>query len=504
MDIVIGYGSVVLFLLLVVAVLERTHRNSDDFGDFAVAGRSFGSWFQSMAFLNTWLPGTVFIAFAGFSAAAGFIGFYMVFYSLLAILFMFFMAERVHNWGVRFGLHTQADFVGMRYNSTPVRVVAAVIGVASVFPWLVLGFQSLGLVFHYLSFDRFSVKEGILIGIAVLAIRQIWVVRMGMRGIVISDMVQGIFAYGIGGLIALGLLIWLIREGASFDQLPEAFYSLPNGDTPGYGSLYFLSITLTGALGAWCWPDIFVRLFTAKSAATVRKSAVKAAPIFFVFATALLLMSMLAFTLPEVAALPDNVWFLTADHGGPVLLSLAGICVLAATMGNVNAINAAVGTHASQDIIHVRGATDATVTRTAKLVIVLSTIIAVAWSWYTVEQTDGQDLYKLALMSYAGIVQLAPALYFGIFWRRGTALGAVVGMVVGFVVAAWLQFEYPNAIEGLWGLTSGTVGLAVNVVLYLVLSIARPQSPAERERVESLYDDLSGSPRSARPAEPVA
>ena len=453
MDFLIGYGTVLVFFAVVIYVLERTHQKSDNFTEFAVAGRSFGSWFQSMAFLNTWLPGTVFISFAGLAASTGVIGFYVISYSLLAILFMFFMAEKVHSWGQHFDLRTQADFVGMRYDSTPVRVVSAVIGVVSVFPWMVLGFQSLGLVFSYLSFGAVTPVQAIFVGIAVLAVRQIWTVRMGMRGIVISDMVQGIFAYGVGFVLALGFIVWLLAQGLGLDRLPQDFAALP-GLNSDLGPLYFLSIVLTGALGAWCWPDIFVRLFTAKSAATVKKSAIKAAPILFLFASALMLMSMLAHSIPAVSDAPDNVWFLTTAEGGTFVLALAGVCVLAATMGNVNALNAAIGTHTAQDVIHVRGASDATVTRTAKITIVVSTVLAVIGAVFTVNTTSG--LVILAMASYQGIVQLAPSLYFGIFWRKGTAAGALAGMVVGFAVAAVLQLMYPVSITSLGGLTSGT------------------------------------------------
>jgi len=499
MNFLIGYGLLAAFFIGVVIILERTKQDSDSFTDYAVAGRSFGSWFQTMAFLNTWLPGTVFIAFAGWAAAAGVIGYYVISYSLLAVLFMFFMAQKVFDWGKAFNLRTQADFVGMRYNSKSVRIIAAVIGVISVFPWLVLGFQSLGLVFSYLSFGAISPTMAVFVGIAVLAIRQYWTVRMGMRGIVISDMVQGIFAYGIGGVVALGLIVWLISEGYGFAGLPESFAALP-GLGSEVGPLYYFSIVITGAMGSWCWPDIFVRLFTAKSAQAVRNSAVKAAPLMFIFLAILLTMSMLAHQLPEVAAAPDNVWFLTAGHGGPFVLALAGIAVFAATVGNVNAITAAIGTHTAQDVIHIAGASEAVTTRTARITIVIATILAVIGAILTVNVTAG--LLTLALASYQGIVQLAPALYLGIFWRRGNAAGAAVGMLAGFAIAVALQFLYPISIPELGGMTSGVVGLIANAVIYVILAYAIPHSAAERQRIDRLFDGLPHGDGATAPLQP--
>ena len=488
MKMLISYGLLAGFFVLVVAVLERTCKREQNFTDYAVAGRSFGPWFQTMAFLNTWLPGTIFIAFAGMAASSGVIGYYLIAYSLLALLLMFYMAERVFNWGTRFNLRTQADLVGMRYNARSVRLIAAVIGIVSSFPWLVLGFQSLGLVFSYLSFGQVSVVGGIFIGIGVLAVRQIWTVRFGMRGIVISDMVQGLFAYVGGALIALGLLVKLWLSGHDLNRLPASLFSLPGWGSE-LGPLYYMSIVLTGALGAWCWPDIFVRLFTANSVRTIQQSVVRSAPLLYVFAFILLSMALLANSVPAVAQLPDQVWFILASGAGVMVLSLAGIAVLAATMGNINAGTSAVGIQLTQDIIFLnKRVSDWQVTRVAKLAIAVVAALGMSGALLTVNMSSG--LITLALISYQGIVQLAPALYLGLFWRRGNAAGAVGGMVSGFVAAAVLQWYYPVSIGALWGLSSGMVGMMINSVVYIALAYALPVSRQEAERVALLFSRL--------------
>lgn len=484
MNFVIGYGMIFLFFAVVIYVMERNHKQSDSFEEFSVAGRSFGSWFQTMAFLNTWLPGTIFIAFAGLSASAGVIGYYVISYSLLAVLFMYYLADRVFEWGKRHNLKTQSDFVGMRYNSDVVRVTAAIIGVVSLFPWIVLGLQSMGLVFSYLSFGVISPEQAVFVSIAVLAVRQYWTVRLGMRGIVISDMVQGIIAYGLGGMLSIAFIVMLLQSDHGFDKLSESFATLPSLGSD-LGPLYYFSLVATGALGSWCWPDIFVRLFTAKSAQTVKNSAFKAAPLMFLFLALLLTASMLANSMPGVAEAPDNVWFLLASHGGPIVMSLAGICVLAAAVGNINALTQAVGVHAAQDIFHVKGGTDRQITRTARITVVITTVLAIIGAVLTVNTTAG--LVTLALAAYQGIVQLAPSLYLGILWKRPTGLGAALGMIVGIVVAVVLQLLYPVSIPALGGMTSGVVGLICNTAVLVGVTMLTPAKTTETGRVSALF-----------------
>lgn len=75
----------------------------------------------------------------------------------------------------------------------------------------------------------------------------------------------------------------------------------------------------------------------------------------------------------------------------------------------------------------------------------------------------------------------------GLFWRRGTKAAALSSMTVGFLVAAVLTYLYPDDIAGLGSLTSGVVALAVNLVVYLAVSLAAPQSDSERRRADELF-----------------
>lgn len=496
METLIGYAGVAIFLIITVVVMERGRVRTSDFSDYATAGRSFGPFFGAMAYINTFLPGTVFISFAGLAASAGLLGFYLVAYGMLGVLIMLALSRPVYTWGKQFDLRTQSDLLGLRYNSRAVRVVSAVIGIIATIPWIILGMQSLALVFEYLSFGAVSAFAAVIISVVVIVIRQYWTVKHGMRGIMLSDMVQGIVAYFLGTLIAVGLLVWLLTNGHGFGDVPEGFTRLP-GVGSELGPLYALAITLTGALGTWCWPDIFVRLFTARSAATIRKTALIAAPIMLVFGTAVLLVAYLASSLPEVAAAPDRVWFIVANVGGVLVVTLAGICVVAATMGNVGANIQAIGTQAANDVVGAYASERVTSSRAGKIAVAVMTLVSAVGAFFTASTVSG--LVNLAMLSYQGIVQLAPTLLLGIFWKRGTAAGAVTGMVSGFAAAAVFQVLYPVSIPWLGGLTSGIAALGINVTLYVAVSLIWPNSRAERGRIDELWASYR-SPASAVPA----
>src|SRR5215469_6876406 len=328
MALFITYGALALFFAIVVFILQRSYVADRDFTDFAVAGRSFGGFYQAMAFLNTGLPGYVYLGMFGFIARAGVIGVNLA--TLLAAIAVFLMAERVWTWGAAYNLRTQPDLLALRFNSRGVRVVAALLGIFGLFPWMVLGMQALGSVFYALSLGRLDFTSAVVLGIIVMSLRQIWTIRMGMRGIVISDLFQGIVAYLLGSALIIGLIVWLYTNGASLAAVPPEKFQFPGleSDKP----LLFLSLTLLPLLSYLCWPDLFVRLYTASGVASVKRSSAYMAPIALVFLSSLSFLALLASRRPDVAATPDAGWFALAQAaGGPIMLALAGVTVFAAS-----------------------------------------------------------------------------------------------------------------------------------------------------------------------------
>ena len=99
MDLLITYGALAVFFAIVIAILQYSYVADRDFSDFTVAGRSFGGFYQAMAFLNTGLPGFMFLGSFGFIVRAGVLGIGIS--TLLATIVMYLMADRVWTWGAK-------------------------------------------------------------------------------------------------------------------------------------------------------------------------------------------------------------------------------------------------------------------------------------------------------------------------------------------------------------------------------------------------------------------
>ncbi|GJE26891.1 sodium:solute symporter family protein [Methylobacterium organophilum] len=496
MGLLVTYGALALFFALVVLILQRSYVADRDFSDFTVAGRSFGGFFQAMAFFNTYQPGTVFLGAFGFIVGSGVVGLGVS--TLLAPVVMYLMAARVWTWGATHDLKTQPDLMALRYRSRGIRVVAALIGVLGLFPWMVLGMQSLGAVFHALSLGYLGFTAAVVLGVVVMSVRQVWTIRMGMRGIVISDVFQGAVAYLAGSALMIGLIAWLFATGASLDALPAEKLALPDLGTD--QPLLFFSLTLLPLLCSLCWPDLFIRLYTGSGIEAVKRSSAYCAPLALVFVTSLGFLALLASTRPDVLASPETAWFtLNRAAGGVPLLAFAGVVVFAASMGNIDATVQSMGAQIANDVVApYRALSERGLVRVSQGAMAAITGISALIACLPLP-----SLFSIALFAFQVMVQIAVPLYLGIFSRLGSAAGALAGMVAGIVTVALLQGLYPVGIPWAYGLTSGFVGLVVNLAIYLAAALWLPNDRAERARLDALF--ATASPASRLPeAMPVA
>lgn len=480
----ITFGCIAAFFAVIVVILQLSGIRDRNFTEYSVGGRAFGANYQAMSFLNTWYPGAMFTAFGGMAASAGVISFYVLSYSLLTVVLMYLMARPVWVWGKAFDLRTQPDLMALRFDSRHIKTIAAVIGIVSGIPWLVLGMQALGTLFQHMSLGALSFSQAVIVGVAVIALRQVWTVRMGMRGVVISDMAQGIVAYIVGSAVLIGLIMWMIAsQGITFGALDQRMFAIPSVGSK-EGPLYLFSLILTGAIGGWCWPYIFVRLFTADGVHSLKKSAAIAVPLSLVFGVALLVFGMLGSQVPGVAAHPNDVWFIISQAaGGLWLLGLAGVIVLAASMGHTDGNIQATGAQIANDLVGNYWDLD------QRQLIVIAKVgmlgLTILSSWLACLELPA--LFQLAVLAYQGIIQLAVPQFLGIFWQRGNSYGAIAGMVTGFAVAVTLELIYPGYLPWAYGLTSGAIGLAVNLTIYVAAAHLIPQTHEERERIENLF-----------------
>ncbi|MGY6742708.1 MAG: ATP-binding protein [Cecembia sp.] len=142
-------------------------------------------------------------------------------------------------------------------------------------------------------------------------------------------------------------------------------------------------------------------------------------------------------------------------------------------------------------------------------------IILLAYVYY--KEVSGQfSLVSIGLISFVAIAQFAPAIIGGIFWKNGSRLGALWGIIAGFTL--WIYtLVVPTIVtagflpeslmtDGLWGISAlkpysllGMEGmsyvthslyfsLSINILLYVIISLFSEQSSKEHNQALVFVD----------------
>ncbi|WP_321822584.1 MULTISPECIES: sodium:solute symporter family protein [unclassified Burkholderia] len=485
-ELMITGGVIALFLAGMIAVLYVTNRRSRSFADYAVGGRSFGPWYVAMSYTNSWLPGAIFTVFFSL-AVGGTLGFYSMVFSTLGVTAMYLMANRAWRWGQKFNLNTQPELLGLRYNSPVVKRLASLIGIVTMFPWVVLGIQALGLLIQYATFSRWSVMSCLVGAVVLILIRQYWTVSMGMRGLIMTDMYQGLIAYVLAAAICVVLMV--STDHASYSHLatlPQKMLLIPGDKGTGYGPWYWFSLVVSGIIGSMCWPMSFQRIYTASGVRTVKKGTVYTIFLVGGFLIILMLFAAAVSQNPEVAANPQQGWFTVLyGTGGTGLMAIGIAIVLAASIGHVDGCVQVCGVQFASDLATWnRKLSDRRLTILSKGGMIVF-IVAAALVAYRTFNWPRMQLF--AVISYQGIIQLSVPLFFGIFTRWGNKQGAILGMLSGIAIAGVLTVFYPDDIPALGSVTSGIVGIVVNAMIFILCAVFIKPDPEEVKRLDTLF-----------------
>jgi Na+/proline symporter/signal transduction histidine kinase len=171
---------------------------------------------------------------------------------------------------------------------------------------------------------------------------------------------------------------------------------------------------------------------------------------------------------------------MAAGHDGLALLAFIG--GFSAATGMVIVATVALATMVSNDLVlpmllklklH-HGRDFGRLLLTSRRITILVLALA-AWSYTLVLQSTDR-LAAIGLMSFAAVIQFAPALVLGVYWRRASREGAITGLLLGLGV--WLLTIFLPSIVPDWpvGLQPGVntatlIGLGLNMAVLVAVSI---------------------------------
>jgi cation/acetate symporter len=535
--------------------------------DFYVAGAGVSPLANGMATAADWMSAASFISMAGLISFMGYDGSVYLMgwtggYVLLALLLAPYLRK--------FGAFTVPDFVGDRYYSQTARVVAVVCAIFVSFTYVAGQMRGVGIVFS--RFLEVDVNVGVYIGMAIVFFYAVLGGMKGITYTQVAQYCVLIFAYlvpavflslmitgnpvpqlGLGGIDQASGMPLLERLNGLHEELGFAAYT--DGSKSMLDVFFITAALMVGTAGL---PHVIVRFYTVPRVRDARLSVGWAlvfiallyttAPAVAVFARTNLIASVagtpyadvpewftnweatgllefqdangdgviqlvgpgsttpnelrvdndiMVLANPEIAGLPDWVVGLVAAGG------------LAAALSTAAGLLLVVSSAVSHDLL--KRALRPGITERGELIAArVAAGAAVIVAGYLGVNPPGFVAQVVAFAFGLAASSFFPVIILGIFSRRTTREGAILGMVSGITFTAayivWFKLLHPelNAAEHWWlGISPegiGTVGMLLNFAVTVVVSRITPEPP---DAVQILVDQVR-VPRGAGAAHEIS
>lgn len=449
----------------------------------------------------------------------------------LVFIGWWFLLRKLVRIGRAHRITSIADLISSRYGkSSSLAVIVTLIAVTATTPYIALQLQSVTLSYHVIADDT----DGTLTAFWVAAGMALFTILFGTRNLDANERHHGVVAaialeaiVKLVALLAVGIFatFWVSNGLADvFDDVPVEAIEGANGIFgPRWATLMFLSAT-----AIICLP----RQFQVTVVENIDERHLSTASWLF----PLYLFGMSLFVLPialvglEVMPSGSNpdLFVLTLpleeNRNELALLAFLGGFSSATSMVIVAAI--AVSTMVSNHIVmpilmRMLGGATAVSGDVRKLLlnsrrISIGLILGLGFLYF--EASGGSDaLAAIGLIAFVGVAQFLPSLIGALFWRGGTKMGAISGLIAGTILWAYTLFlpsfggEFILSLDtiqhGLWGIEAlkprALLGLAgtdplvhavvwsvgVNTLIYLVVSSLTQPSSLERLQA-SLFVDV--------------
>ncbi len=537
----LGYTPhVVLALYLVVLVgigFWGYLRGRQTEEDYYLAGRGQGVLVTVLTIMATMFSSAAMLGIPGMVYKDGAAFLLFALNLPLAGMAVYLLGSRISRMGRNRGYVTPADMVADYYDgSHAVRLLAALTGFLYVIPYIVMQIKAGGYLAQGLfptaapvsilgvEMDMFSLGVN-----ALSLITMIYVLVGGMRSVAWSDVLQGVLL--LGGMILAGIATVAAMGGVSgyfkaVSTLPPEAQSLP-GASGSWPAWKLMTVCIFGAVGSMVQPAQWMRYYSARSSATLRRCALIFAlvlPACFLFGVMIVALGgrvLYPPTLVDGQVIPhemigskpsevdqvvitmiqEQIPLLLGTGLGVIVVSILLVAIMAASMSTADSNLHALSAVLTRDVYdrYVRpAASERERTWVGRGVIVVATILAL-WLVHASERSTGDFnplslIAEMMLLAIAYACQLLPATLDMLFFRRGTRAGVIAGMLSGLLVVTCftpLPALFLGGGSGIEGaaknvkslLDIGCCGFLVNVTVFALVSRwTRPVDPEAKAR----------------------
>ncbi len=486
---------VAFFLLVTVLgfVAARWQRGDlADLNEWGLGGRRFGpwiSWFLIGGYLYT--AYTV-IAVPAVVYAIGAYGFFAVPYTIIIYPLLYTAFPRLWRLAHRHHCMTAADYLVGRFGNRWLELAVAFTGILATMPYIALQLVGMEKVIQALGFQGEGLTSHLPLTIAFI-ILAVYTYRSGLRAPAMIAFVKDIMIYIFVIAAVIIVPIKLGGYGVIFDKSAE-FFAQKTAASHGMvaaglllapGQIWpFITLAIGSALALFMYPHSMTAILAARGEKAIKVNAV-ALPAYSLLLGLVALLGLMAHAAGVKVANPQDAvpqLFLKVFPDWFVGFSFAAIAIGALVPAAVMSIGAA--NTFTRNIWkpfvnpNMSGEDEAALAKFMSLIVKVGALAFILL-------IPTKFALDLQLLGGVWMIQIFPALIFGLFSHRFSGIGLLCGWAVGMVLGTWLAWT-PGAwvpVHVLFGtgiaVYNGLIGLVANIFVAIVLSALVPKGTQE-------------------------
>jgi solute:Na+ symporter, SSS family len=485
--------SVFLLLFVFVTVLGfvAAHWRKGDLDllhEWGLGGRRFGTFVTWFLLGGDIYTAYTFVAVPALMFGAGAIGFFAVPYTIMIFPILYLIFPKLWETAHRHGYITAADFVRGRFGNRWLALAVAVTGIVATMPYIALQLVGMQVVIGAMGVETtgWSGDLPLVIAFVILAA---FTYASGIRAPAMIAVVKDTLIYIAVFAAIIVVPIHLGGYGNIFAAVPAAKLLLPE---PGPGTLgsysAYATLALGSALALFLYPHTITAILSASGERVIRRNAA-ILPAYTLMLGLLALLGFMAlalgvqqmpqfadgfhrygnnFAIPALflASFPD--WFVGVAFAAIAIGALVPAAIMSIAASNTYTRNI------YREFIN-PDCTDLQESRMAKIVSLIVKIGALVF----IVALPLEYAIQLQLLGGIWIIQILPAVVFGLYSRFLNSWALLAGWLVGTVIGTWmaatLDFKATVYAIHLFGVTipgfAALYALVANIVVAVALSL---------------------------------
>jgi len=478
--IMLAYGFIMLAIGIFTYLRNRGIHQSNK--EFYLGGGKIGVVVLFFTFFATQYSGNTIVGYAPTAYRLGFMWLQSITFFILIVIGYLLFAPRLYKISKRFNFITPSDFIDKRFQNKNVTILASILMLYGLSNYLLEQIVAIGQGVSGLTGGTVPYQAAVIFFVTIMIIYG-WL--GGMRSVAYTDTMQGIALF-------VGVIILFIGSVIYFGSVGEAteFASRVSPEKIGVpdfeGVVSWFSMLILVTIGAAIYPHAIQRIYAAGSELNLKRSLTWMAWAPFLTSGVVFLIGIIGIkAFPGLSeADSEQLVGMMANHIATqngffywaMIILFGGI--IAAIVSTADSVLLTLSSVISKDIYGRylnKDASDQKQIKVGKTIGVLVVIGLLYLAWNT-----PATLYRIFILKFELLIQVAPAFILGIYWKNLHAKAVFIGMLIGTIIAAYMAF---NGLKP-FGIASGLWGLGVNTIFAVGLSFYFKQTKEEKVRLE--------------------